>query len=74
MKKILRIIFAAIGVIILRAYLSKWVPFMEFTENEFRFAVTAVWAYGGGFVGILFMAPLFSAIVEEFRLAEKLFW
>ena len=63
-----------VGVIILRAYLSKWVPFTEFTENEFRFAVTAVWAYGGGFVGILFMAPLFSAIVEEFRLAEKLFW
>ena len=63
-----------VGVIILRAYLSKWVPFTEFTENDFKLAVTTVWSYGGVLIGVLCLAPLLGAVVEKFHLAEKLFW
>ena len=68
------IISAAFGCVICYLHIIKWVPFQHFMNDAFQYAVTTIWAYIGGFMGVCFFIPLFIAIVEEFNIVEKLFY
>lgn len=74
-KEILKgIVFAAIGCIIFYFHFIKWVPFPNFMNDAFKYAVDLVWAYIGGFMGILFLAPLLKVLIDEFHIVENLFY